>query len=263
MTNSLSHNNNRDVNLPNINNNNASTTSSTSAIPNAIKKNYRRSQHVKVLKNCRQNSTRRQCLKCKESSSNVEMLKGKVCQIEKLVNAIAETAQNMKNYSQRDNQPRKWKFGGIDLTNSSLEEIQNLVLETTSNIKILPPSSSSNSDVKDISNTPIKSFSSSTTTRKQTIDLSSAAAPSSELITKKPLHSEPVQSIEEEGSTHPSHRHCRILPSHFPSNHENQASRQDSGFSESRQNTDPKAHHHHHHHHHQHQNQNKQQQDHN
>jgi len=161
------------------------------------------------------------------------MLKDKICKIEELVNAIAKTAQNMtNNYSQRDNQPRKWKFGGIDLTTSSLEEIQDLVLKTTS---IILPSSSSNNDAKVISNSSIEPSSSSTSMKKKTIDLSS------QLITKKPLHSEPFQSIED-------HRHCRPPPSHFPSNNESQALRQDSGFCDSRSNTDPKVHHHHHHH---------------
>ncbi|CAJ0911697.1 4814_t:CDS:2 [Entrophospora sp. SA101] len=233
MTNSLSHNNNRDVDSSN-------SASAPITIPNnnTIKKTYRRTQHVKVSKssnNCRQNFTKRQCLKCKESSSNVEMLKDKVCKIQELVDAIAKTAQNMaNNYSQRDNQPRKWKFGGIDLTTSSLEEIQDLVLKTTS---IMLPSSSSNNDAKDISNSSIEPSSSSTSVRKKTIDLSSAApsSSSSQLITRKPLHSEPFQSIED-------HRHCSPLPSHFPSNNESQALRQDSGFSDLRQNTDPKEH---------------------
>ncbi|CAG8548755.1 7987_t:CDS:2 [Acaulospora morrowiae] len=72
----------------------------------------------------------RTCVRCKESSNNVKMLSARVERIEQLVSELANTTANFSKNT-------TWRFGNIDLKACSLEELQKLVISTTTSM--MPP----------------------------------------------------------------------------------------------------------------------------
>ncbi|CAG8518340.1 4105_t:CDS:2 [Acaulospora morrowiae] len=71
----------------------------------------------------------RTCIRCKESTNNVKMLSARVERIEQLVSELANTTASFSKNT-------TWRFGNIDLKACSLEELQKLVISTTS---MMPP----------------------------------------------------------------------------------------------------------------------------
>ncbi|CAI2188992.1 16529_t:CDS:2 [Funneliformis geosporum] len=101
---------------------------------------HARVSRVKVTtvgKPCLSEKQLKSCPKCNESASNVKILTASIGRIDCLVDALAETTQNLTSMSKRESRfAQHSRFGGLDLTRCSLQELQQLVVATT-NIMVL------------------------------------------------------------------------------------------------------------------------------
>ncbi|RHZ59912.1 hypothetical protein Glove_360g55 [Diversispora epigaea] len=175
----------------------------------SITKIRTRGSRVKERKNlnaaCEKQSFRN-CLRCKESSNSVKMLSERIDRIEQLVSTLKKTAQS---FSKRDYSTRTtWKIRNIDTSKCSLEELQKLVIQTTS--LLLPQKNTSDSliDQINLTNPTIKT------------------APITVLSSDNLIHSEPLQD-NSQGA-------CEMVTKTSSKLSNSTRTRQDSGFCESK-----------------------------
>ncbi|CAI2168847.1 12053_t:CDS:2 [Funneliformis geosporum] len=210
--------NNRNFNIPNTGNPYHKTRGTHARVS--------RVRVTTVGKTCFSEKQLRSCPKCKESANNVKMLTARVGKIECLVNALAKTTQNLTSMSKREDRfAQHSRFGGLDLTRCSLQELQRLVVATTN---IMVPS---NNKLSQKSNqNPHPSITS------DNINNDNAAE-------KTILHSEPIEDVkifQETSSALPSshHNQMQIAPTSpirtATSVLKCKSLRQDSGFLESK-----------------------------
>jgi len=171
----------------------------------------------------------RNCPRCKESANSVKMLTARVGRIEYLVDALAKTTHSLTLMSKREDRFAQYnlRFGELDLTRCSLQELQKLVVATTN---IMVPSKKFD-----------QSFPSPTSPVNNNTAMTTTTNAEKETLVSKTIYSEPKDAkdvkVMEDVKTHQDQQ--PITPTSpvktaTSTLKRNKSLRQDSGFEESK-----------------------------